>query len=189
MSGGGELIRVLESVLFAAGEPVPVADLAVLLEMPAARVEQEVERLARRYEEEGRGLVLRKVAGGWRMASHPAAAPYLERFVAGGRTSRLTQAALETLAVIAYRQPVSRGQIAEIRGVSSEGVIRTLVARGLVEEVGRDPGPGGAVLYGTTPAFLERLGLDGLDGLPPLTRFMPAPGEVERMESGLGPGV
>lgn len=184
-----DLRQAVEAILLVAGEPVPLADLALLLEMPAAEVESALDAIGARCEEEGRGIVLRRVAGGWRLASHPAAAPYLERFVAGQRTARLTQAALETLAVIAYRQPISRSHVAEIRGVSSEGVIRTLLARGLIQEVGRDPGPGLAILYGTTPAFLERLGLNGLSDLPPLAGYMPDMAEVERMESGLGPGV
>ena len=134
-------------------------------------------------------MVVRRVAGGYRLATHPATAPFLERFVAEQKAPRMTQAALETLAVVAYRQPVARAQIAELRGVSSESVLRTLVSRGLVEEAGRDPGPGNAILYATTPAFLERLGLMSLEDLPPLPGFMPTTAEVERMELGLGPGL
>lgn len=184
-----DLQRVIEAVLFVADEPVPVTDLAALLEEPASDIEAELLRLRSEYEEEGRGIVLRNVAGGWRLATHPATAPFLERFVAENRNPRLTQAALETLAIVAYRQPVSRGQIAEIRGVSADSVIRTLVSRGHIEEVGRDPGPGNAILYGTTSAFLERMGLKGLDELPGLPGFMPDAEAVERMEAGLGPGL
>jgi segregation and condensation protein B len=191
-SGVNELagaLRHLEAVLFIADEPVPTADLAVLFELPAHRIEQLLESLQRSFEEQGRGIVLRKVAGGWRLATHPASAPYLERFVGEQRHGRLSQAALETLAIVAYRQPISRGQLAEIRGVSSEGVLRTLISRGVVEEVGRDPGPGQAILYGTTQALLERLGLESLADLPSLADLMPDSRSVERMESGLGPGL
>jgi len=185
----GELRRAVEAVLFVAEEPVAASELALVLEEPVSAVEVVLDELGRSYDEEGRGFVLRKVAGGYRLATHPAAAPFLERFVSGQRAPRMTQAALETLAVVAYRQPVSRAQIAEIRGVSPDAVLRTLVARGVVQEVGRDPGPGNAILYGTTDAFLERLGLMGLSDLPPLAGFMPSTTDVERMESGLGPGV
>jgi segregation and condensation protein B len=184
-----ELRRMIEAVLFVAEEPVPASELAQLLEAPLAEVVERLAELASSYEEEGRGFVLREVGGGYRLFSHPDAAPFLERFAAEHRTSKLTQAALETLAVIAYRQPVSRSHIAEVRGVSPDSALRTLLARGLVAEVGRDSGPGLAILYGTTPLFLERLGLNALSDLPPLADLMPAPEEVERMESGLGPGV
>lgn len=184
-----EMRRAIEAILFLADEPLPTTDLAVLMEAPALEVNQELEQLARDYEERGSGIVLREVAGGWRLATHPGAAEFLERFVAEHRSARLTQASLETLAMVAYRQPISRAQIAEIRGVSSEGVLKTLVVRELIEEVGRDPGPGLAILYGTTPVFLERLGLKSLDDLPALPDFMPDTEAVERMEAGLGPSV
>lgn len=182
-----EAKRSIEAVLFVADEPIQMTDLAVLLETPTTEIEELLEELSGEYE--GRGIVLRRVAGGWRFGTHPAAAPFLERFVTEQRNPRMSQASLETLAVIAYRQPVSRAQIAEIRGVSADSVVRTLVARGLVEEVARDPGPGQAVLYGTTVAFLERLAINGLDELPRLPDFMPDTDSVERMERGLGPGI
>ena len=184
-----DLLRHLEAVLFIADEPVPTADLAVLFELPSNRIEELLSTLRTNYEEENRGIVLRTVAGGWRLSTHPDSAPYLERFVGEQRHGRLSQAALETLAIVAYRQPISRGQLAEIRGVSSEGVLRTLITRGVVEEVGRDPGPGQAILYGTSQVFLERLGLNDLSELPSLSEFMPDSKAVERMESGLGPGL
>lgn len=184
-----EARKVLEAILFLADEVLAAPDLALLLEIPAAEVQEHLEAMSAEYLERGSGIVLRKVAGGWRLATHPEAAPFLERFVAEHRHARLTQASLETLAIIAYRQPVSRAQVAEIRGVNSDGVIRTLIARGLVEEVARDPGPGLAILYGTTPQFLERMGLQSLADLPPLPEFMPDQEAVSRMESGLGPGV
>ncbi len=184
-----ETRRAIEAILFLADEPLPTTDLAVLLEAPASDINDELDQLQRSYEERKSGIVLREVAGGWRLATHPSASEFLERFVAEHRSARLTQAALETLAIVAYRQPISRAQIAEIRGVSSEGVLKTLVVRELIEEVGRDPGPGLAILYGTTPQLLERLGLKSLDDLPPLPDFMPDAKAVERMESGLGPSV
>lgn len=184
-----EVGKIVEAVLFLADEPLPASDLAVLLEMPVAEVETILGQLAETYEREDRGIVVRKVAGGWRLATHPSAAPYLERFVSEHRYAKMSQAALETLAVIAYRQPVSRQQLAEIRGVSCDSVVRTLLARGVVQEMGRDSGPGQAVLYGTTLEFLERMGLESLEDLPSLPEFMPDSEAVERMESGLGPGV
>lgn len=184
-----QMRRTLEAILFVADEPIPASDLASLLEVPAAEVENELAGMAREYDEQERGILLRSVAGGWRLSTHPLAAPFLERFVTESRNPRLTQAALETLAIIAYRQPVSRAQIAEIRGVSSESVIRTLISRELIEEVGRDEGPGNAILYGTTTAFLERMGLNSPAELPPLPDFMPDIEAVERMEAGLGPGL
>ncbi|GAC1363665.1 MAG: SMC-Scp complex subunit ScpB [Actinomycetota bacterium] len=186
---GQDVRRAAEAIVFVAEEPVPASELALVLELPLARVEALMQELAQSYEEQRRGFVLRQVAGGYRLSTHPAAAPFLERFVTEHRAPRMTQAALETLAVIAYRQPVSRAQIAEIRGVSSESVLRTLLARGLVQESGRDPGPGNAILYATTPTFMESLGLMSLTDLPPVAGFMPTTGEVERMESGLGPGL
>jgi segregation and condensation protein B len=184
-----DVLRALEAVLFIADEPLPTADLAVLFELPAGEVELRLSLLAERCEAEGRGVVVRRVAGGWRLATHPDTAQYLERFVGEHRAGRLTQAALETLAIVAYRQPISRAQLAEIRGVSCDAVIRTLLSRGMVQEVGRDPAPGQAILYGTTTYFLERVGLDSVDELPPLADFMPDAETVERMESGLGPGL
>ncbi|HLF69862.1 MAG TPA: SMC-Scp complex subunit ScpB, partial [Actinomycetota bacterium] len=133
-----EMRRALEAVLFIADESIPSADLAVLFEVPTARIEEEMSALADDLEQSGRGVVLRQVAGGWRMSTHPDVSQYLERFVAEGRSGRISNAALETLAIVAYRQPVSRATIGEIRGVASEGVLKTLVARGVIEEVGRD---------------------------------------------------
>jgi segregation and condensation protein B len=181
--------RVIEAVLFLAEDPVPASDFAVLLEVSVAEIESDLNALAAEYQQQRRGIVLRQVAGGWRLLTDPETAPFLERFIAEQRHPRLTRAALETLAIIAYRQPISRAQVAQIRGVSSESVIRTLIARGLVQEVGREPAPGLPVLYGTTPEFLERLGIDSLTDLPSLPEFMPGPDAVERMEAGLGPGI
>jgi segregation and condensation protein B len=172
----------LEAILFLADEPVPAATLAEVLDTTEDVVVAALEALAAGFERDARGMCIRQAAGGWRMYTAPAAAPILERWVLAGRTGRLTQAALETLAVIAYKQPISRQEIGDIRGVNADGAVRSLVARGFVAEIGRDDGPGQAVLYGTTPLVLERLGLDRLEDLPPLTEYLPeapAPDEPE----------
>jgi segregation and condensation protein B len=163
----------LEAVLFLADEPVEVALLAELTDATVAETEAELEALAEAYRDSGSGLELRRAAGGWRLYTSPAGAAVARRFALQGRTGRLTQAALETLAVIAYKQPITRQAISDIRGVNADGAVRSLVARGYVTEAGRDPGPGQAVLYGTTTLLLERLGLDSLDELPPLTDHLP----------------
>ncbi|MBW3649667.1 MAG: SMC-Scp complex subunit ScpB [Actinobacteria bacterium] len=168
-----------------ADEPLPPDLLAQVLEVPTTRVVEVCQELATRYQVDDRGFVLVRVAGGYRYQSHPDLAPYVERFVLEGQTSRLSAAALETLAIVAYKQPVSRAQVSAIRGVNVDGVLRTLQHRGYVVEVGRDPGPGQAVLYGTTPLFLERLGLDSLVDLPALGQFVPGQEVVEALEQGL----
>ena len=180
-----EELRAIEAVLMVVEEPVEPGVLAQLLETTPASVEQLCAELAAAYEAEGRGFVLARVAGGYRFQSHPDLAPYVERFALRGQSARLSAAALETLAVVAYKQPVSRAQVAAIRGVEVDGVVRTLERRGYIEEVARDPGPGQAVLYGTSRLFLERLGLDSVDDLPPLGDFVPGPEEVELLEDGL----
>ncbi len=177
-----ETRAILEAVLFVAEEPLHIGELAELLEMPKAEVEAELEGLAADLAAAGRGVALRKVAGGWRMYSHPDTHDYLERFAATEKATRLSAAALETLAVVAYRQPVSRGQIAEIRGVDSERALGTLERRGLVMEVGRASGPGQALLYGTTDLFLEKLGIDSVGDLPPLADHVPSSEVVEVLE-------
>src|SRR5881628_17678 len=168
-----EEARAIEAILMVADEPIPPGILAQLLEVPPARVEEICDQLAAAYDAENRGFVLVRVAGGYRFQSHPDLAPYVERFALEGQSARLSAAALETLAIVAYKQPVSRAQVAAIRGVNVDGVVRTLQQRGFIEEVARDPGPGQAVLYGTTRQFLERLGLDSVDELPPLAQFVP----------------
>jgi segregation and condensation protein B len=172
----------IEAVLVAATEPVPPRLLAELLELPVEDVERRCAALAARCEEEGRGFVVARVAGGWRLQTHPALHGYVERFVLDGNSSRLSAAALETLAVVAYKQPVTRGRIAAIRGVNVDGVLRLLVQRGYVRVVGHDPGPGQPALYGTTPQFLERMGLDSLSDLPPLEELVPDAETVGRLE-------
>ena len=153
--------------------------------MKPADVEALCAQMAAIYEAEDRGFVLARVAGGYRFQSHPDLAPYVERFVLDGQSSRLSAAALETLAIVAYKQPVSRGQVGAIRGVNVDAVVRTLQHRGYIAEVGKDPGPGQAVLYGTTPLFLEKLGLDSLADLPSLGEFVPSGEVVEALERGL----
>lgn len=175
----------LEAILLVADEPLPPELLAQLVGTSPDEVNETCESLAHQYEVEGRGFVLVRVAGGYRYQTATEQAPYVERFVLDGQSSRLSAAALETLAVVAYKQPVSRNQIASIRGVNVDGVMRTLQQRGYVDEVARDPGPGQAVLYGTTPTFLERLGLDSVNDLPPLGEFFPGTDVVEALERGL----
>jgi segregation and condensation protein B len=180
-----ETKRAIEAVVMAAVEPVEPQFLAQLTETPVEEIEGYCAELADEYEREGRGFCLVRVAGGYRFQTHPDMAPYIERFVLDGQSARLSGPALETLAIIAYKQPVSRGQISAIRGVNVEATLQTLVARGYVEETARDPGPGLAVLYGTTSQFLERLGLDSLHDLPPLGDFVPDASVVEALERGL----
>lgn len=177
-----ETRALLEAILFVAEEPLPAGELATLLELPKATMAKELESLAQDLVESGSGLVLREVGGGWRLYTHPHARPYLEKFAAAVGAKRLSKASLETLAVVAYRQPVSRAQVAEIRGVDSETALQTLERRRLIEERGRAPGPGQALLYGTTPLFLEKMGLRSLDDLPPLADHVPPAEVVEALE-------
>ena len=172
----GGALAALEAVLMVADEPIPAVDLASVLALPTATVERLLDELAAEYRGVGggrpRGFDLRRAGGGWRIYSAPSYAGVVGRFVLDGQTARLTQAALETLAVIAYRQPVSRGQVSAVRGVNVDGVVRTLSSRGLVAELGNDQSSG-AVLYGTTGYFLERMGLGSLDEMPPLAPYLP----------------
>ena len=180
-----EIVRALEAILLVAMEPVAPALLAQLLEVSQTLVEELCDRLASTYEAAGHGFQLVKVAGGFRFQSHPDLAPYVERFVLDGQQSRVSSAALETLAIIAYKQPLSRSQIAAIRGVDPEAVMRTLQARGYITEVDRDDGPGQAVMFGTTPLFLERLGIASIEHLPSIADFVPDASVVEALENGL----
>jgi segregation and condensation protein B len=156
-------------------------------ELATERIEELCQHLAESYETGGHGFELVKVAGGWRYQSHPDLTAYVERFVLEGQSSRLSAAALETLAIVAYKQPISRAQVSAIRGVNVDAVVRTLEQRGYIGEVARDPGPGQAVLFGTTPLFLERLGINDLDDLPPLGDFVPGVEVMEALEHGLRP--
>ena len=180
-----EIVRALEAILMVAMEPVDPSLLAQLLEQPVAVIEKLCSGLADAYRSAGHGFELVKVAGGYRLQSHPDVAAYVERFVLDRQQARISQAALETLAIIAYKQPISRGQVAAIRGVDPDAVMRTLQARGYITEVGRDDGPGQAVMYGTTPSFLERLGLESIDALPSIAEFVPDARVVEALEQGL----
>ncbi|HEX4904294.1 MAG TPA: SMC-Scp complex subunit ScpB [Acidimicrobiales bacterium] len=180
-----ETHRALEAILLVADEPAEPQLLAQLLEVSPARVEELCAELAARYVTEEHGFVLVKVAGGWRYQTAPDLAAYVERFALEGQSARMSAAALETLAIVAYKQPLSRAQIGAIRGVNVDGVMRTLQHRGYIEEVARDPGPGQAVLFGTTRLFLEKLGLSSLDDLPPLGEFVPSAEVVEALEQGL----
>jgi segregation and condensation protein B len=168
-----ELRKALEAILLVVEEPVEPATLAQVLETSVEQVVATLHALRTEYVDDGRGFVLRQVGGGWRLYTDPGAAAYVERFILHGKSGRLSQAALETLAVVAYKQPVTRGQVSQIRGVDADGAIRSLVNRGLVEEVGRDTTPGQPLLYATTTSFLERLGLRDLDELPPLPDLTP----------------
>src|SRR3954469_2128687 len=168
-----EAAGAVEAILMVAQEPVELHLLAQLLELAPAKVEEICAELQAAYESEQRGFILARVAGGYRFQSHPRMAPYVERFALEGQSARMSSAALETLAIVAYKQPISRAQIAAIRGVGVDGVMRTLQQRGYVIEIGRDGGPGQASLFGTTPLFLERLGLNGVDELPSLGDFIP----------------
>lgn len=166
--------RALEALLFVSDEPLADSVLAQALDIDRRSAAALCDRLQRELEERGSGLVLRNVAGGWRLYTHPDAAPIVERFVLSSRQARLTKAALESLAIVAYKQPVTRHQVSAVRGVNSDGVLRALVDRGLVEEAGREETPGRPVLYATTPQFLERLGLPSLAALPSLAPLLGA---------------
>jgi len=172
-----------------AERPVDPELLGEMVDLDTDAAEQACVGLAEAYEREGRGFGLKRVAGGWRYQTHSDMAAYVERFVLEGQSSRLSAAALETLAIVAYKQPLSRAQVASIRGVNVDGVVRTLLNREYLCEVGRDPGPGQAVLYGTTDSFLERLGLDSLADLPALAEFVPGADVVEALERGLRSGI
>ena len=174
--------RALEAILMVAQEPVEPHLLAQLLEVAPARIAEAVAELQGAYEADDRGFVLVEVAGGYRFQSHPDLVAYVERFALEGQSARLSNAALETLAIIAYKQPLSRAQIAAIRGVNVDGVIRTLLQRGYLVEVGRDPGPGQATMFGTSQEFLERMGLASLDDLPPIAELFPSPDVMEALE-------
>jgi segregation and condensation protein B len=162
----------LEALLFVTDSPLDEPSLAAALQSPLARVRAELAALAADYDQRRAGIVLRRVGEGWRLYTREEHAPVVERHLLEGQRSRLTQAALETLAVIAYRQPVTRARVSAIRGVGVDAVVRTLTARGLIREAGSDPDTGGG-LYVTTPLFLERLGLTGLEELPELAPLLP----------------
>ncbi|MBV9026340.1 MAG: SMC-Scp complex subunit ScpB [Streptomycetaceae bacterium] len=175
---GIALRPALEAVLMVVDEPATEEHLAKVLQRPRREVAEALRELSDEYTRDGRGFDLRLVAGGWRFYTRPQCAPAVEKFLLDGQQARLTQAALETLAVVAYRQPVSRSRVSAVRGVNCDGVMRTLLQRGLVEEAGTEPETG-AILYRTTNYFLERMGLRGLDELPELAPFLPDADAVE----------
>ncbi len=176
-----DLRPALEAVLMVADQPLDHLTLAQAVGHPPVDVEEALAALAAEYDEQGRGFELRPLAGGWRFVTRETYAPAVERFVLDGQQARLTQAALETLAVVAYRQPISRSRISAIRGVNVDGVVRTLVTRGLLEETGNDA-ESGAILYGTSSYFLERMGLSSLDELPEIAPLLPEIDDVEEPE-------
>ena len=169
----------IEALLFVADEPLSASRIAKVLEADQSEVQASLEALAAQYRDAERGVQLREVAGGWRFYTHPAYHDLVERFVLSWDTRRLSQAALEALAVIAYHQPVTRARVNAVRGVNSDAVIASLMEKGLVREVGRDKEAGNAILYATTRTFLEKFGLKDLAELPPLEEFAPDP-DTER---------
>ena len=179
MSQPAGIRGALEALLFVSDEPVPASRIAKILDVATAEVDDALHALAAEYAEQERGFQLREVAGGWRMYTHPAYHQQVEEYVLSWDTRRLSQAALEALAVVAYHQPVTRQGVNAVRGVNSEAVISSLIEKGLVREAGRDKNAGNAILYGTTRTFLERFGLKDLAELPPLAEFAPDP-ETER---------
>lgn len=180
-----ETRRALEAILFLADEPLSSTVLGHAVDQGRRETEVVLQEMAEGYRARSSGIVLIEVAGGWRLMTHPEAAPFVEQFVLSSRHARLTKASLETLAIVAYKQPVTRHQISGIRGVDSDGVLRALVDRGLVSEVGREEGPGRPILYGTTSLFLERLGLRSLADLPAI---VPLLGDAGAEETPVGAG-
>ena len=183
--GAPNLRAAIEALLLLADEPMSVMTLAQATRQPVEDVEPVVRELSDEYTEQGRGFDLREVAGGWRFYTRESCSPLIERWVLDGQQARLTQASLETLAVIAYQQPVSRGRVSAVRGVNVDGVIKTLLTRGLIEEAGHD-GESGSILYRTTSYFLERLGASSLDELPPLAEHIPDLGDLEEVLDSVG---
>jgi segregation and condensation protein B len=180
-----ELRPSLEALLMIADQPLDETTLAAAVGAPVSDVSTALAELAQEYADQGRGFELRNVAGGWRYYTREEFAPVVEAFVLDGQQARLTQAALETLAVVAYKQPVSRARVSAIRGVNVDGVMRTLLTRGLVEEAGEDYSTG-AHLYRTTSYFLERIGVTSLDELPELAPYLPDLGDLDDLEDELG---
>jgi len=184
-----DLKGALEAILFVADEPLVPHRLAEVLESEEGKVVSALQELRDEYAEYNRGMQLREVGGGWRMHTHPAYVSHIEKLLLSSRRARLTRAAVETLAIVAYLQPITRGQIANLRGVQSENMVKVLEEQGLVEEVGKEKAPGGPALYATTDKFLERFGLNSLEDLAPLQEFEPdeeTVGRIARSLSGSG---
>ena len=180
-----DIRRAIEAILMVAIDPVSPSVLAQLFEVPVDEIEQICDSMVDHYGQEQSGFMLVHIGGGYRFQSNPEQAQWVERFVLEVQSRKLTAAAMETLAIVAYKQPISRAQISAIRGVDVEGVMRNLQQRGLIDEVSRDVGPGNAVLYGTTQEFLERMGINSTTDLPPLGEFVPGPEVVEALERSL----
>jgi segregation and condensation protein B len=170
--GAPSLRAAIEALLLLTDEPMPAIELAQITKEPLPQIQQTLEALSAEYTHEVRGFDLREVAGGWRFYTRSECSPLIERWVVDGQQAKLTQAALETLSVIAYRQPVTRGRVSAVRGVSVDGVIKTLLTRGLIQEAGTE-NESGAIFYKTTSFFLERLGISSLEDLPPLAEHIP----------------
>jgi segregation and condensation protein B len=187
LSGEPALHAALEALLLVVDAPAADDALAAALDQPVARVRAALPALAERYAADGRGIDLRRVGDGWRFYTRDVHAPFVERLLLGGQRAKLTRAALETLAVVAYRQPVTRARVAAVRGVNCDGVLRTLVTRGLVEEAGVDGATQGT-LFRTTGLFLERLGLSSVDDLPPLAPLLPDVDAIDAIDAGLNTG-
>ena len=179
------LKRAIEAIVLVAHDPVPADLLAQLLEQPTTLIDTWCDEIAESYAAAGNGFEFVRVAGGLRYQTAADVTPYVERFLLHDQRARLSGAALETLAIVAYKQPISRAQVGAIRGVDPDGVLRTLQARGYIDEVARDDGPGQAILFGTTATFLEKLGLESLDDLPAIAEFIPGADVVELLEHGL----
>lgn len=179
------LKRAIEAIVLVAHDPVPADLLAQLLEQPTTLIDIWCDEIAESYAAAGHGFEFVRVAGGLRYQTAADVTPYVERFLLHDQRARLSGAALETLAIVAYKQPISRAQVGAIRGVDPDGVLRTLQARGYIDEVARDDGPGQAILFGTTAVFLEKLGLESLDDLPAIAEFIPGADVVELLEHGL----
>ncbi len=177
--------RAIEAIVLVAHDPVPADLLAQLLEQPTTLIDTWCDEIAESYALARNGFEFVRVAGGLRYQTAADLTPYVERFLLHDQRARLSGAALETLAIVAYKQPISRAQVGAIRGVDPDGVLRTLQARGYIDEVGRDDGPGQAILFGTTATFLEKLGLESLDDLPAIAEFIPGADVVELLEHGL----
>jgi segregation and condensation protein B len=181
-----ELSAAIEAVLFVADEPLTTAELAHITEETPGTITQALETLTEALED-GHGIILKEVAGGWRLYTNESVKEYIDRYGTTDRAKRLSNAAMEALSVVAYKQPVSRGQVSEIRGVDSEHAMRTLERRNLIIEVGRAPGPGQAILYGTSLSFLEKMGIAGLPDLPPLADHVPPSQIMETLEMPMRP--
>jgi segregation and condensation protein B len=181
-----ELAAALEAVLFVADDPITTAELVQITQETPGTVTQALEALTATLDD-GHGLILKEVAGGWRLYTDESVKEYVDRYGTTDRAKRLSNAAMETLSVVAYKQPVSRGQVSEIRGVDSEHAMRTLERRDLIIEVGRAPGPGQAILYGTSSLFLEKMGIPSLADLPPLADHVPPSQIMETLEMPMRP--